>query len=277
LLVGKKTYMAQAFEHSKALGVIDLTVKNGMVVQVSGQLEPIKPIGKENKAMGAIISKYQQSVDVVMNDIVGVSMADLDGTNVRSQETNLGNFIADVMRKASGADATIINGGSIRTSIKQGQMKVSDVYATIPFDNYIVAIKLTGQQIRDTLEHGVSAIEEKEGRFPQISGLMFAYDRFGPKGSRVKEVFIDGKLLVADREYTVATNDFLAAGGDGYKTFGDAVKSSKGYGVIGGTMKGDKLVYSDSGRWLRDVVVDFIKTEKEISPQIEGRIKEMKR
>jgi 2',3'-cyclic-nucleotide 2'-phosphodiesterase (5'-nucleotidase family) len=170
----------------------------------------------------------------------------------------------------------IINGGTIRTSIKQGPVRVSDVYAVVPFDNYIVAIKLTGQQIRDTLEHGVSAIEEGEGRFPQVSGLVFTYGRFGPKGSRVKEVFIGGNPLVVDREYTVATNDFLAAGGDGYKAFGDAVKSSKDYAVVGGAMKGDKLVYSDSGRWLRDVVIDFIKAQKEISPKVEGRIREAK-
>jgi 5'-nucleotidase / UDP-sugar diphosphatase len=169
----------------------------------------------------------------------------------------------------------IINGGTIRTSIKQGPVKVSDVYAVVPFDNYIVAIKLSGQQIRDTLEHGVSAIEEEEGRFPQVSGIVVTYDRSGPKGSRVKEVFIGGKPLVADKEYTVATNDFLAAGGDGYKAFGDSVKSSKDYAVIGGAMKGEKLVYSDSGRWLRDVFIDFIKTQKTVSPKVEGRIKEV--
>jgi 2',3'-cyclic-nucleotide 2'-phosphodiesterase (5'-nucleotidase family) len=158
----------------------------------------------------------------------------------------------------------------------RGQIQVSDVYSAVPFDNYIVAIKLTGQQIRDSLEHGVSSIEEKAGRFPQVSGIAFTCDRFSPKGSRVKEVFINGNPLVAGREYTVATNDFLAAGGDGYKAFGDAVKSSRDYAVIGGAMKGDKLVYNDSGRWLRDVVIDFIKIQREISPKVEGRIREVK-
>jgi 2',3'-cyclic-nucleotide 2'-phosphodiesterase (5'-nucleotidase family) len=274
-LIGK-TYIVQAFEHSKALGVLDLTVKNGSVVRASGRLEPIKPIGKENEPVKAIIAKYQQRVDAVMNDTVGASLIDLDGTNVRLQETNLGNFIADTMRKTAGADAALINGGSIRTSIRQGPIKVSDVYAVVPFDNYIVAIKLTGQQIRDSLEHGVSSIEEKAGRFPQVSGLVFTFDRLAPKGSRVKDVLIGGNQLVTDREYTIATNDFLAAGGDGYKAFGDAVKSSKDYTVIGGAMKGDKLVYSDSGRWLRDVVIDFIKLQREIAPKVERRIREVK-
>jgi 5'-nucleotidase / UDP-sugar diphosphatase len=276
LLIGR-TQIVQAFEHSKALGILDLTVENGSITRSSGRLESIKPTGKEDEAVAAIIAKYQQKMDMVMNDTVGESLADLDGTNVRSQETNLGNLITDVMRKTSGADASIINGGSIRTSIRQGRIKVGDVYASIPFDNYIVAVKLTGQQIRDTLEHGVSGFEEREGRFPQVSGLAFTYERFAPRGSRVKEVFIGGNPLAADREYTVATNDFIAAGGDGYKAFGDAVKSSRNYAVIGGTMNGDKLVYSDSGRWLRDVVIDFIKARKEIAPKVEGRITEAER
>ena len=61
-LVGK-TFIVQAFEHGKALGVLDLTVENGRIVQASSRLESIKPIGKENKAVAAIVTRYQQKVD----------------------------------------------------------------------------------------------------------------------------------------------------------------------------------------------------------------------
>jgi 2',3'-cyclic-nucleotide 2'-phosphodiesterase (5'-nucleotidase family) len=271
-----KTHILQAFEHGKVLGVLDLTVKNGSIVRADGRLEPISPAGMENQAAGAIVSKYQQKVDSFMNDTVGESPVDLDGVNVRQQETNLGNLITDIMRKTAGADAAIINGGTIRTSIKKGRIRVSDVYAVVPFDNYIVAIKLTGKQIRETLEHGVSAIDEGAGRFPQVSGIAFTFNRHAQAGSRVKDVFIGGHPLVADREYTVATNDFLAAGGDGYKAFGDAVKSSKDFAVIGGAMKGEKLVYINAGKWIRDVVIEYMKSQREISTKVEGRIREVK-
>ena len=72
-------------------------------------------------------------------------------------------FVADVIRRTSGADAAIINGGGIRTSISKGKIKVGDVYAVVPFDDYIVAIMRTGRQIRETLEYGVSAVEERAG------------------------------------------------------------------------------------------------------------------
>jgi len=270
------TIIVQAWEHAKVLGVLDLTVEDGKIIGFEGRLEEIKPqIGKEDKAAFTIVEKYKQKVKAVLNERVGEAEVDVDGENVRRRETNLGNLIADIMRHASGADVTIINGGGIRTSIKKGEIRVKDVYSVSPFDNYIVAIKLTGKQIREALEHGVSAVEEEEGRFPQVSGLSFKYSPSNKRGSRVQEVLIAGKPIDPDQEYIVATNDFLAAGGDGYKAFGEAIKTSKDFSIIGGMMKGEKLAYSDSGRWLRDVVVDYLKEMRRIAPKVESRIIEV--
>ena len=271
------TIIVQAWEHGKALGVLDLTVENGKIIGFEGHLEEIKPrIGKGDKAALAMVEKYEEKVNAVLNERVGEAEVDLDGENVRRRETNLGDLIADIMRHASGADVTIINGGGIRTSIKKGGIKVKDIYSVSPFDNYIVAIKLTGKQIREALEHGVSAVEEEEGRFPQVSGLSFKYSASNKRGSRVKEVLIAGQPIdPGQQEYIVATNDFLAAGGDGYKAFGEAIKASKDFLIIGGMMKGEKVAYSDSGRWLRDVVVDYLKEMRRIAPKVEGRIIEV--
>ncbi len=269
------TIIVQAWEHAKALGVLDLTVDNGRIYGYQGRLEYIKPAaGGEDKAVEAIVEKYRDRVSTVLDERIGTAEVDLDGENVRKGETNLGDLIADIMRKTSGADAAIINGGGIRTSINKGEIKVKDVYSVLPFDNYIVAVKLTGMQIRQALEHGVSAVERGEGRFPQVSGLSFTYTPSAPPGSRVRQVSIGGRPLQPGLEYSVATNDFLAAGGDGYEAFGGAVKSSKDFEAVGGMMKGEKLVYSDAGRWLRDVVIEYIKEHKKIRPEVEGRIRE---
>ncbi|MCX7965624.1 MAG: hypothetical protein N2596_03245 [Syntrophorhabdaceae bacterium] len=77
------------------------------------------------------------------------------------------------------------------------------------------------------------------------------------------------------KEYVVATNDFLAAGGDGYKTFAEVLLSSKDFSITGGAIKGEKVVYSDAGSFLRDIVVEYIKTKKVIEAKTEGRIKEV--
>ena len=272
-----ETIIVQAWEHAKALGVLDITVEDGKIIKADGRLEEIRPVsGREDPAAAEIVEKYRKKVSAVLDERIGMAFHDLDGENVRTRETDLGNFIADIIRKASGADAAIINGGSIRTSVKKGDIKVKDIYSVLPFDNYIVAVKLSGRQIRETLEHGVSSFEPAEGRFPQVSGLAFTYNQSLPPGARVTEILVDGEKIDAAKEYTVATNDFLAAGGDGYKAFGDAVKSSGNFEIIGGLMKSEKLVYSDSGKWLRDVVVDYIRGEKNISPSVEGRIREVR-
>ena len=269
------TLIVQAWEHGKALGVLDLTIRDGRVVGYDGRLEAIKPQpGSEDPKILAIVERQRQRVDRILNDRIGEAMIDLDGENVRKRETNLGNFIADIMRQVSKADAALINGGTIRTNISRGEVRIKDVYSVLPFDNYIVAITLTGKAIAEALEHGVSGIEEGEGRFPQVAGLTFAYAPSAPKGSRIGEILIAGKPLDPGREYSVATNDFLAVGGDGYRSFAEAVKSSKTFSVVGGALQGEKVVYSDSGRWLRDVVVEYIREKETIAPGSEGRIVE---
>jgi len=270
------TAVVQAWEHGKALGVLDLTLEDRRIVKAEGRLVEIGPKGGiSNTEVNAIVEKYRGKVDAVLDETIGEALADLDGESVRQQETSLGDLIADIIRNAANSDAAIIGGGSIRTSIKKGEIKVKHVYSVSPFNNYVVAVRLTGRQVREALEHGVSAIEDSAGRFPQVSGISFVYNRSAPVGSRVREVMINGQRTDPDKEYSVATDDFLAAGGDGYKAFGEAVRASRDYSVVGGMMKGERLAYSNSGKWVRDVIIDYIKDRKIISPAVDGRIIEI--
>jgi 2',3'-cyclic-nucleotide 2'-phosphodiesterase (5'-nucleotidase family) len=272
------TIVVQAWEHGKALGVLEPVFKDRKIISFEGHLEEITlKMGKEDPIVLAIVKKYNQKMDAVLNERAGETEVDLDGErrNVRRRETNFGNLIADTVREVSKADVGIMNGGGIRASIRKGEIRVRDIYTALPFDNYIVAIRLSGRQIGEALEHGVSTVEEEEGRFPQVSGLTFTYSRSEKRGSRIKEIFVAGKPIHPDQDYIVATNDFLAVGGDGYKIFLEAIKVSKDYSIIGGAMKGEKIVYSDSGRWLRDVVVEYIKEKRRVAPKVESRIREM--
>jgi len=272
-----ETVLVQAWEHGKALGVLDLALEGRKIVSARGHLEIISPaLGKTDESVEALVLSYQKKVDELLEEVVGEAENDLDGENVRKRETNLGNLIADILRERAGAQVALINGGGIRRSILKGPIRLRDVYGALPFDNYIVAVRLTGTQLRETLEHGVSRIEEEAGRFPQVSGLTFTFNPSEPPGRRVKEILVSGRPIVLDQEYVVATHDFLAAGGDGYRAFGEAVKSSKDFALIGGAMKGEKLVYSNPGQWLRDVVIEFIRSRGKVSPLLEGRIREGK-
>jgi 5'-nucleotidase/UDP-sugar diphosphatase len=268
------TVIVQAWEHGLVLGVLDLTVESGRIVAAEGRLEEVIPAktAKEEK-VAAIVEKWADKVNESMGRVIAEAEVDLDGENVRVRETNLGNFISDILRKESGADAAIINGGGLRTSIKKGPVTVGNIYSVLPFNNYIVGIRLTGQQIRDALEYGLSGVELKEGRFPQVAGLTVTYSPARKPGNRVGTVHVGGEPIVPSKQYVVATVDFLAAGGDGYQVFREAIRQSSDFEILGGTIKSGNIVYNDAGRWVRDTVVSEALRLKKLAPAVEGRIR----
>jgi len=271
-----QTVIVQAWEHGKVLGVLDLDLKDGKIVKYSGRLVEIKPgSGPVDAKVLEIVARYSQQVNALLDRPVGKTEVDLNGEQVRLRETNLGDLVADIMRRATGADVALLNGGTIRTSIRRGEIKAKDIYTVLPFDNYLVAIRMTGRQLKQALEHGVSGLPEGSGRFPQVSGLSFNCSRGAPPGSRVREVLVGGQPLQPGKVYVVATHDFLAAGGDGYRSFGEALKAGTGFRLLGGALTSKNLVYNNPGVWLRDLVIDYLKSRPAISPATEGRIKEV--
>ena len=255
-LVGK-TIVLQAWEHGKALGVLDITVDNGQVVEAKGRLIDIKPSGQTpDREVAALVARYSAEANTSMSIVLGKACSDLDGQSVRLRETNLGNLIADALRDATGADIALFNGGSIRASLKAGGITLKDMESVLPFDNYAVMLSLTGGQIRLALEHGLSGLEEKKGGFLQVSGLRMIYDKGAPVGSRVKSVAVAGTPLDEKKIYRVAVNDFMAAGGDGFVILKSAAKTWD----------------FDKGLVIRDVVADYLHAKGNVCPGVEGRI-----
>ncbi|MFZ2089435.1 MAG: bifunctional UDP-sugar hydrolase/5'-nucleotidase, partial [Desulfobaccales bacterium] len=269
-----RTIIVQAWEHAKALGVLTLKIKDRKIAGFEGTLQEISPAaGPPSRRVQEIVSRYERQTEGHLKRVIGEALVDLDGEHVRERETNLGDFIADVMREKAGAEAALINGGTIRTSIPQGPITVKHIFCVLPFDNYLVAIRLTGSQLKQALEHGLARLEEPTGSFPQVAGLTFTYSRSAPAGSRLKNLTVGGQPWEPDKEYVVATNDYLVAGGDGYTAFGEALKSARDYGNLGGTVTSSKLAYNDPGAWLREVVINAIQVRKTIAPRVDERIR----
>ena len=171
VVVGK-TLIVQAWEKGKVLGVLDLEVENGKVNLVQGFLQEIKPGDiKPDPKVQCLVAKYSKKLNHLCSQKVGLTAVDLvgDSQSIRSRETNLGNLVADIMRQTAQADAALINGGCIRQGMARGVISSKDIFETLPFDNYLVAVKLTGQQVKDTLEHGLAKLPETPRLFsPRI-------------------------------------------------------------------------------------------------------------
>ncbi len=163
------------------------------------------------------------------------------------------------MRGANGSDIAITNGGGIRADRQYDAGTVltrRDILTELPFGNVTVVTEVTGQQVHDALENGFSQVEDGAGRFPQVSGLKVVADLKQPAGSRVVSVMVGDKPLDLAATYTVATNDFMLNGGDGYTAL------AGGKVLIGA--RGGKLMASD--------VIDYIAATGKVDAKVEGRI-----
>ncbi|QED49647.1 bifunctional metallophosphatase/5'-nucleotidase [Cytobacillus dafuensis] len=220
------TLIVSSGEYTKNLGVVELTFEGKKLTNKTAKLinkdatADVKPDPEVEK----VITDIKTDQEKILSEVIGKTAVKLDGEReqVRVGETNLGNLITDAMVDMTGADMAVTNGGGIRASINEGTITKGDVVTVLPFGNYIVTKELTGAQIKAGLENGVSSYPESKGAFPQVSGLTFAIDTAQEKGSRVHSMKIKGQPVDMNKKYLVATNDFMAAGGDEYTSFGES-------------------------------------------------------
>ena len=194
--------------------------------------------------------------------MIGEALVDLEGKGARSGETNLGDLLTDMLRRETGADLAVLNGGGIRTDIPKGPIRVKAVMDVLPFDNFPVVLRLSGREVKEVLEHGVSDRGGHGGKFLQVSGLRFVYKRSAPAGNRIQEIRINDQALDPDREYTLATNDFLAAGGDGFFVFKKAFPEQASQPDWKPGSGPGRVVLYDRGRTVQELVIAQIKNEK---------------
>ena len=177
--------------------------------------------------------------------MIGKTEVFLEGTrrSVRSgKETNLGRLIAYEMAVNSRSDVAILNGGAIRGSIKEGDITLNDVYTVLPFPDAVVKMNLSGEDIIAVLRRGAE-LEPGSGGKLQTFGLTYTID-----GDKVTIEKIRDQPFDPGKTYSVATNDFLAAGGDGYKVFKE---------------KGKNLY--NSGPIISDLLINYIRERKVIT------------
>lgn len=219
----------------------------------------------EDPAIAAIVRRHEDGLEASLGAAVGTTRVDLDSrpATLRRGEGAIGNLVADALREFTGADVAIFNGGGIRggrTYPAGTALTRRDVLTELPFRNVAVLIELSGADLRMALEEGVSAIEEGAGRFPQVSGLTFAFDPRRPRLQRVLSVAVGGRPLDPAATYRVATSNYLMAGGDGYA----ALK------------RGRAVVDAGGGPLVATVVMDYITRRGTVAPAVEGRIVEVK-
>ena len=254
------------------IGVV--TIKDSAITTECVPTEGIEiPADSEIAARAAAIIA---EVDAEYGTVFAKTEVTLNGEKApgnRTEETNLGDLITDALvwkatQEGEAVDAAITNGGGIRATIEAGDITKKDINTVLPFGNTLSIIKITGSELLEVLEASTFCTPEAIGGFPQVSGIEFtvdttkAYDAdaeypgttyFAPKSiNRVTIQSVGGKDFDPAATYTIATNDFMASGGDTYYRF---VNATANYDlgiamdevvmqyiteVLGGTVTADK-------------------------------------
>lgn len=216
---------------------------------------------KPDSEIEAVVKGYEDKLSKELDIEIGVTETPLDSrrATVRGGEAAIGNLVADALKAAVGAEVAITNGGGLRADKQyQAGQKLTrrDILAEMPFGNTTVLLEIKGEGIKAALENGVSQVRELGGRFPQVSSITAEVDLKEPVGSRVKSVKINGEPLDPARTYKLATNDFMARGGDGYRMF----------------TEGKSLIDVAASQLMASQVIAYIGKAGKVAPKVEGRV-----
>lgn len=261
----------------------ELTVvpySGALVSSKASLIVPVSSAVAKDQAIEAMLAPYRTQLTAFMDGTIGVGTNLFPrGNNIeRLMEVAIGNLIADAIKERYGMQLGFMNGGGIRAPLPSSYLPADttlrrtspgyamgppydlvtgDVYAVLPFGNTVVTRTITGAQLWAMLENSVSVLPAPGGRFAQISGFKYSYKVSNPVGSRVLSVELsDGTPVPADNAtYSLATIDFLNAGGDGYTMLADGMGVTRDLAAA--------------------VLVDYIKAAGTIVPTIEGRITEV--
>jgi 5'-nucleotidase / UDP-sugar diphosphatase len=211
--------------------------------------------------VAAAVAVYEREMSRDLDVPLGTTALALDSrtATVRTREAAIGNIVADAMREAAHAEVAIMNGGGIRGGKLYpagAALSRRDVLAELPFGNRAVTLDVSGRALKAAIENGLSLLPRAAGRFPQVSGLTIQADLSRPPGSRVTSIKVGDAPLEEERMYRVATNDFLARGGDGYSMFADV----------------HPLLADSDAPPVSGELIDYITRTGTLHTEIEGRV-----
>jgi 5'-nucleotidase/UDP-sugar diphosphatase len=287
---GSSVLIVHAGKYGEETDSVDLAFGNGEVAGTSIERYEITEDLPDDPDITSFIMPYYENYTASLSEPIGKTLVPLDATyeTIRTNESNAGDLVTDAIRtNVPGADIALINSGSIRGDciIPAGEMSYLTLETLLPFENMIVTVQMTGDEVTDTLERSASAIVfpgEEEGNvhklssggFLQVSGVRFdinsSAESFSAdldtntvisKGNRIENLTVvtpDGIVPIDPGAiYTVAVNDYLAGGGNGYTNIGaipDNKKTNTEINVI-------------------DLLAADIGENSPISPKCDGRIR----
>lgn len=281
---GSEVLVVETGCYTHAVGVV--TWENGTL---AGKLETFGSYGGQDATTAAYIQQVSDDIYAELSEVVATTAFALDGERVpglRTHETNLGDLVADSLLWEAEQmaddmpDCALTNAGGIRQSVPQGNITRGDVLNVLPFINYVCTLRVSGAQLLEAVEAACAGTPEEMGAFPHVSGIRLSVDTRVPfepggtypgstfeapakPGSRVTIHDVGGRGFDLDATYTIASTDFLCAGGDTYYVFSEAA---------GTTMKSINYLQSDCLLYYLKEACGGVVPEEYADPAGQGRV-----
>lgn len=203
-----------------------------------------------DQRIAAVIKPYSTELESKMNTVIAHTGVDL---TKNGDNSNLGNLLADFTFTGAESwakshqipqiDAAVINIGGIRSTIGKGDILTKHVYEVMPFENEIVVVKMKGSDLQGLFDYYA-----KTQKNNPVSHLLIETDQ-----NAVSRQLINGEPLKADRDYYIATSDYLALGGDNMNFFS----------------KGEML---ETGIKMRDLFLEKFREQPQVSAPDDVRL-----
>ncbi len=245
--------IAQAGSKGRWLGRLALQIdtETGTVVRSHGELLPARVDAvTPDPVVAAKVAELEAIVDSGFGEVIGTLATAWERSH--TGESNVGNWMTDVMRDFAQADIAFQNSGGIRKDLPAGPITLRDIWEIAPFGNEFVTFEISGEQLRGMLRHQA----EVTGEFCQVSGLRYSWDYSAPEGERL-EATVGGTAIDPEKTYTVVTNNYVA--GHLHDVFG--------LPEAGVDVRSVYPAHVD-----RDVFIDYVRRQQRIDSRVEGRI-----
>lgn len=204
----------------------------------------------ENEKTKNVVTTYKVKVDAETEKVIAISTSPLTKDKEQSE---LGNFVCDALLLAAKnefknktIDVCLVNRGGLRTNLPQGQIKVVNIFELMPFDNELVLVTISGEK----LLAGVETILEKKHSYLGLDIKV--------KGRNAIHVTVNGEPIAGNRQYNIATSDYLANGGDSFNFFKDPI------------------ALNSSNLKIRNAIINYCvyltRNGKQITPYTDGRL-----
>ncbi|MDR1866741.1 MAG: 5'-nucleotidase C-terminal domain-containing protein [Treponema sp.] len=251
-----------ANEWGKFVGQAILNIKDGKVTNFSWKpVEITSAVYAPDPAITALLQPYVDQAEASLKEVVMQTSAAFEFGNrlPRFKETASGDLCADGMAyyvRSIGVpvDFALQNGGGVRAELPAGDVTKEDILTMLPFDNYVYVVTLKGSDVID-LFNFIGSISQGNGGWAQVSKEARYTITYADGTGTISEVTINGQPIDPNKTYKIATNDYMAGGGDGYTALTRSIDTF------------------NTSMLINDIVIEYAKTlPQPVEPTTDGRI-----